>query len=197
MLKVNLLPEGSRKASLSPIEQFHRTPLVKILAGLMTVFALLVCLPIGLRKAQLKQLEARIQELHPRKVEVERIQEILKELRTQETAFQTLKQEGGSWAKRFNVLSDLTPDGIWYTELVLDEVSGLVIQGSAIGQGGSEMVKVGRLVQDLKLSPDFAAVVNDIQIESITRVQEKDVELVQFTLTCALLPSTVTGTTTP
>jgi len=62
-----------------------------------------------------------------------------------------------------------------------------VIQGSAIGQAaGSEMVSIGRLVQDLKADADFSAVVKDIQIESIKRSQDKEVEIVQFTLTCTL-----------
>ena len=90
------------------------------------------------------------------------------------------------WAKRLNTLSDVTPEGVWFTELSLDEDKGLVIQGSAIGQGGAEMVSVGRIVSDLKANADFSSVIKDIQIESIKRVQEKEVELVQFTLTCFL-----------
>ena len=97
-----------------------------------------------------------------------------------------LKQERQLWSKRLNTLSNLTPDGVWFTELNFDQAKGLVVQGAAIGQGGDEMVTVGRLVQDLKADPDLASAIQDIQIESIKRAQEKEIEMVQFTLTCAL-----------
>ena len=186
MLKINLLPEGARKAGLSNIEQFHRTPLMFLLLGLLMLVAVAFSVPIPLYHRQLQQLNAKIQVLDPKKREVDRLQRTLKELRTQQAAFQGLEKGHGLWAKRLNVLSDVVPDGIWFTEFSLDEKKGLVIQGSALGQSGSEMVNVGRLVQDLKADPDFGSVVKDIQIESIKRVQEKEVELVQFTLSCTL-----------
>ena len=81
---------------------------------------------------------------------------------------------------------------LWY---LTDTSSNGVFLGdssSAIGQGGSEMVNVGRLREDLKKDPDFAAAVKDIQIESVKRVQEKEIEIVQFTLSCTLAETGVT-----
>lgn len=186
MLKIDLLPPSARKISLSPVEQFHRTPLMWIVVAGMIGFALSLLLPIGLRHRQLQRLNATIQALEPRKLEVDQIQRFLQQLRAQETAFQGLRKGRGLWAKRLNVLSDVTPEGVWFTELTLDPVKGLVIQGSAIGQG-SEMDSVDRLVQDLKRDHDFASAVKEIQIESIKRVPERDIEIVQFTLACTLL----------
>ena len=186
MLKINLLPEHIRKAGLSPIEQLHRTPLMWIAAGTMLFFAVLPLLPIAVRRQQLAQLNAKVQALQPKKIEVDQIQRLLQQLQTQEAAFRGLKRGQKLWSKRLNILSNVTPEGIWFSELTLDQGKGLVIQGAAVGQGGTEMVSVGRLVQDLKASPDFASAVKDIQIESIKRVQDHDIEVVQFTLTCAL-----------
>ena len=187
MLKINLLPEGARKAALSPIEQFHRTPLMWILVGAMIAFPVSLLIPLHLCRAQLQQLNEKIQALQPKKLQVDQLQRFLQQLRTQEAAFQGLEKGESRWAKRLNRLSDVTPDGIWFTDLSLDQMKGLVIQGSAVGQGGSEMVSVGRLVQDLKADSDFVSAVKDIQIESIKRVQDREIEIVQFTLTCALL----------
>ena len=186
MLTINLLPEHIRKAGLSPIEQLHRTPLMWIAAGTMLFFAVLPLLPIAVRRQQLAQLNANIQALQPKKMEVDQIQRLLQQLQTQEAAFRGLKRGQKLWSKRLNILSNVTPEGIWFSEFTLDQSKGLVIQGAAVGQGGTEMVSVGRLVQDLKASPDFASAVKDIQIESIKRVQDHDIEVVQFTLTCAL-----------
>ncbi len=186
MLKINLLPNSARKTGLSQVDQLHRAPILWVVGGGLFVFILLLFIPLQVRRAQLNGLNAKIQALQPRKLEVDRLQSELQQLRAQEEVLQ--KVQGGihnRWAKRLNVLSDVTPEGVWYTELNLDRAKGLVIQGSAIAEGGSETVRIGRLVQDLKANPDFSSAVKDIQIESIKRVQDGEVELVQFTLTCA------------
>lgn len=197
MLKINLLPESARKAGLSPIEQLHRMPLIWIAVALMVVVALSLVVRVGIGHRALAELNAKIQVLQPKKLEVDQIQRLLSRLRAQETAFHGLKKGQGLWSKRLNVLSNVTPDGVWFTELTLNPTQGLMIQGSAIEQGGSEMVNVGRLVQDLKADPDFASAVKDIQIESIKRVQDGAIEVVQFTLACALREPAATGPGTP
>lgn len=186
MLKINLLPESARKASLSPIEQLHRTPLMWVAAGVLVGIAMLFAVPSYFREAELRQLQAKSQRLEPKKAEVDRLQQYLQQLRAQETAFRSVKRGHGTWSRRLNILSDVIPEGIWFTDFVLDQTKGLVIQGSAIGQGGGETVSVGRLVQELKANPDFASAVKDIQIESIKRIPEGELELVQFTLACTL-----------
>jgi len=152
----------------------------------MASLVLLLWLPIALRRQQLQTLNTDIQALTPKKAAADELQRVIHRLRMQESAFQGLEQGHRRWAKRLNTLSTLTPDGVWFTDFVLDPARGLVIQGSAIGQGGTEMVHIGRLVQELKNDADFAAAVKDIQIESIKRTQSGEIEIVQFTLTCSL-----------
>lgn len=186
LLRINLLPENERKVTLSPIEQLHRTPLMWLIVGCMVLIVLLVLVPVLFRQQQLRHLTANIAQLEPRKQEVEQLQRYLSELRTQESAFQSLGKGQGSWSQRLNILSDVSPEGVWFTELSLDRVKGLVIQGSAVGSSGTDMDNVGRLARDLKASPIFTEAVQDVQIESIKRVQERDIEIVQFTLSCTL-----------
>ena len=187
MLKINLLPAGARQTALSSIEQLHRTPLMWVVVGVMAGLALTLAVPAMLRGQQLRQLQTKIAVLSPRKLELDRLQQFNQQLRSQEEAFQGLRRGQQEWSKRLNTLSDVTPEGVWFTELALDQDKGLVIQGAAIGGGGSEMVSIGRLVQDLKADASFASAVKDIQIESIKRFQEKEMEIVQFTLTCSLV----------
>src|SRR3989338_806334 len=186
MLQINLLPESERKTMLSPAEQFHRTPLMAIVIIGMASAVLLLWLPIALRKQQLQKLEREIQALSPKKAELDQLQQVIHRLRSQQEAFQGLQQGQRRWSKRLNTLSTQTPDGVWFTDFVLDPARGLIIQGAAIGQGGTEMVHIGRLVQERTQDADFAAAVKDIQIESIKRSQDHEIELVQFTLTCTL-----------
>ncbi|MBI3330542.1 MAG: PilN domain-containing protein [Candidatus Omnitrophica bacterium] len=187
MLRVNLLPDGARKAALSPLEQLHRTPLMWLAAAVMVLFAASLTASRALGHRRLQALNAKIQALAPKKAEVDQIQRLLQQLRAQEAAFRGLKRGQGLWSKRLNALSNVTPDGVWFTELVLDPAKGLILQGAVIGEGGSEMVRVGQLVQSLQADPDFASAVQDIQIESIKRLQEQEIEVVQFTLTGALV----------
>lgn len=186
MLQINLLPEGERKRTLSPVEQFHRTPLMAIVVIGMASAVLLLWLPIALRRQQLQTLDREIQALSPKKAELDHLQQVIHRLRSQQEAFKGLEHGQRRWSKRLNTLSTQTPDGVWFTDLVLDPARGLIIQGSALGQGGTEMVHIGRLVQELKNDADFAAAVKDIQIESIKRSQDHEIEIVQFTLTCTL-----------
>jgi Tfp pilus assembly protein PilN len=186
MLTVNLLPEHARKITLSPIEQFHRTPLLWILVGLMALLVAAPLIPIAISGQQLRGLTASLQTLEPRRQQVEQLRRVIAELRAQEAALQRVRTGQELWSKRLNILSDVTPDGVWLTELLLDPANGLTIHGSAIGRGGSELASIRQLVKDLQADADFAAVVQDIQIESIKRVQEKEIEVVQFALACAL-----------
>lgn len=186
MLRVNLLPESERRTTLSPVEQLHRTPLVWVTVAGMILVVVILWIPLTIRQRALTALDGQIQTLAPKKEEVDRLQQFTRQLRAQEAAFKDLRKEQHLWSKRLNILSNATPDGVWYTELAMDLQRGLVIQGAALGQGGAEMVGIGRLVQELKADPDFSAAVKDIQIESIKRTQDKEIEIVQFTLTCAL-----------
>lgn len=186
MLNINLLPETVRKAGPSTIEQFHRTPLMALAAAVLMVVPLSMWIPIQVRRYQLRQLTDKIQTLQPRKAGIDQLQQSLQTLRAQQAAFQGLGRGQNLWSRRLNTLSDLTPDGVWFTELSLDPVKGLAIQGSAIGQSDPELVSITKLVQGLKADADFASAVKEVQIESIKRVQEGLVEVAHFGLTCTL-----------
>lgn len=186
LLRINLLPESSQKASQQSVEQFYRTPLVGIGIGLLILLALALQVPVQLQQRELDRLNEKIRLLEPKQAEVKRVQDLLGHLRTQRDAFEGLKMGNGSWARRFKVLSDATPNGLWYTELSLDRVKGLVIQGLALASQGPEMATVTRLVQDLQSDANFASAFKQIQLESIKRIQQGDFDVVQFTITCTM-----------
>ena len=187
MLKINLLPETARKATLSPIEQFHRTPLMWIALVVMGGLPLMLVIPLQMYRQQLQQLTVKVNTLEPQRAAVDQLQRTLQQLRDQEAAFRGMAKGQGLWAKQLNSLSNLTPNGVWFTDLTLDQTKGLVIQGAAIGQADPEMANVTKLVRDLETDANFSSAVKDIQIESIKRVPEGDFEVVHFTLTCSLI----------
>ena len=184
MLKINLLPESARKAALSPIEHFHRTPLMKLIAVILVLIPLLLAVPLYFRHQQLLQLNRKIESLQPAKAEVERLQLLMKDLHTQESAYKTLGIGQGLWAKGLNVLSDSLPEGVWFTDLSIDEEKELVIQGSAVG--ADDQSHVGNFVETLKADPNFSSAVKEIKIDSMKRIQQDNIEILEFTVICAL-----------
>lgn len=186
LLRINLLPGEMRKAVPSSIEQFSRTPLVALVVVVLVALPVLLLVPRQLQQQQLNQLNQKIQILEPKRQEIEHAQQTIQRLHAQQAAFQGLKKGQGIWSRRLNTLSNVTPDGVWFTEFSLDSTKGLVIQGSAIASSGPAMASVTRLTQDLKADSDFAAVFKQINIESMKQRQDGDFDIVDFTVTCTL-----------
>lgn len=187
MLKINLLPSAARKAEASPVQDLYRMPLLWVVVAVLVLGpALLLWLPLQSQKGELAKLQQRIQALEPKKIEVNRLQQTLQQLRAQQTALESMRKEGGQWARRLSVLSDKTPDEIWFTDLAFEESKGLIIQGSAIGLEGPAVAHVTQLVNSLAASAEFASAFKKIEIESIKTTQEGELEVAHFTLNCAL-----------
>lgn len=183
MLRINLLPEESRRG-LSAVEQFHRAPIMLVLIGVLVAIALAVLAPIPFRQRRLAQLTTKVQALEAQKLQVEQLERMVQQLRAEETTLRDVKERRALVSRWLNTLSDATPDGVWFTDLTFDLGKGLIVEGSAISQSDPGMASVTRFVQELKASPAFSSIVKDIQIESIKRTTEKDIEIVQFTVAC-------------
>lgn len=186
MITVNLLPEAYRKPKVTSIQQFHRSPLaiigVSVLVGLGLVLGGLK----GLGQMHLGRLNARIQALASQHQAINEVTAAIATLREQQQMLEQLDRQRSQWAHRLNILSDVTPEGVWFTELVLDGQHTLTLHGAAISQGGEGMAAVSRFVQDLKAHQQLSGVFRDIQIQSIQNVQEGEIELMEFTLACEL-----------
>jgi Tfp pilus assembly protein PilN len=186
MITINLLPEAHRKPKISSVQQFHRSPLAILIVGAMVGVGLLLWATVLIHQARLAQLNDRIRRLEPKQAAAQELLASVQQLRDQQALFRRLAHERSQWARHLNRLSDAIPEGVWLTDLSLDPVKGLTIQGSAIAGGGEEMVRIGRLVQELKTDEAFSSAITDIQIESIKSVEEKELELIRFTLTGGL-----------
>ncbi|MBI4341107.1 MAG: PilN domain-containing protein [Candidatus Omnitrophica bacterium] len=188
LLKINLLPESARKPAQLPMQQLHRTPLAAIALVVLVGLPLALWVPLQLNRVYLQQLTKKARLLEPKQAEVAKVQGLLARLRAQQAVFQELKGGKDTWAQRLNILSDLTPTSVWFTELSLDRSKGLVLQGMALASQGPEMVTVTRLVQELQSNATFASPFKQIQLESIKRVQQGEFDVVQFTITCTIVP---------
>lgn len=184
MFEINLLPSKHRQMMQGSVSQSYRIPALWAAGAVVVGLVLVPLLLVVARSRTLDALNGKIHTLQPKREAVDQLQQRVQRLKSQELAFAALSKEANVWSKRLNVLSDLTPEGVWFNELVLVPGKDLVIRGSALVEGGVEMVRVGRLVQDLKADAEFSAIVKEIEIESIQRARDGEIEVVRFTLMC-------------
>ncbi len=190
MISINLLPESYRQPVTSPMQQFHRSPLAVMVGGFLIGVAGLLFAGVQMRQAALGTVNARLQQVAGKKTTVDELNALVRDLRDQRTVFERLSRARSRWAHHLNVLSNVTPEGVWLTDFALDPDKGLVIQGSALAQGGQEMVRITRLVDGLKSEEQLAKVLQNVQIESIKRMKEEQLDVVEFTLTAKLATGT-------
>lgn len=183
MITINLLPELARKPNPTSLQQFPRSPLAIGLIGCLLGLSVLLLGAKGVLQARLKGLTTRLQQQQPQKAQADALRASVNALRDRNELYQRLHRERSDWTQRLSALVDVTPDGVWLTDFEFDPDEGLTLQGSAIGSGGEEMVRIRRFVQDLRSHPAFAALIKDVQIESIKSALDGDVEIVKFSLT--------------
>lgn len=183
MITINLLPESSRKPKTTSLQRFSRSPLAMGLLGCLVGVWVFLLGTRGILQMRLQALTKRLQQQQSQKTTAETLSASVKALRDQYELYQRLNRERSDWTQRLSALPQITPDGVWLTELVFDPDEGLTLQGAAIGKGGEEMVRIRRFVQDLRSHPAFASLIKDLQIESIKSELDGEVEIVNFALT--------------
>ena len=195
MITVNVLPDSYRKPQASALQEVHRSPLLRLLILAAIGLAAVLAGAWQLQQARLGALTAKAASLSARKAAVDELAQSVSALSTQQQVFEEVVKQRNRWATYLDRLSHVVPDGVWFTDLLIDQERGLVLQGSAVGQGGEEMVSIGRLAQALKEDQEFAGTFRDIQIESIKSAKDGDLEIIQFALTCAfrIRPVVATG----
>lgn len=186
MITINLLPESYRPQKAGSIQQFHRSPLALILAAVLVGSPAGLAAWRGMSQVRLSQVRAKLDTLATKKAAIDRLKASLSALQRQARALEATGRQRGAWAPRLNAIADVTPLGVWFTELTLDPQK-LVLEGAAVKQRGDGMTAVNRLVQDLKQDPRLASVISDIQLGNIRNVQDGDMELMEFTITCKLV----------
>lgn len=183
MITINLLPESARKPQTTSLQQFPRSPLAIGLVGCLLGLSVLMLGAKVVLQARLRGLTATLQQQQPQKAQAEAVRASVTALQDRDKLYQRLSRERSDWTQRLSALAEMTPDGIWLTDFAFDPDEGLALQGAAIGNGGEEMIRIRRFVQDLRSHPAFAALIKDLQIESIKSVLDGDVEIVKFALT--------------
>lgn len=182
MLEINLLPQDVRRGQTSSLRQIHRMPIVWILSGILLLNILAFFGSTQVKAFQLSKLNKKLEMLRPQQQQMQRLQDDVNKLRAEESAFQGLGAGTTYLSQRLFALAEAAPNGIWYSELVLDSHEGMILRGAAIAQNGIEMSQIGQLVQSLSQSGGFVQDFGAIKIDSIKRATDENVEIVEFML---------------
>jgi Tfp pilus assembly protein PilN len=186
MIQINLLPSAANPSALPAPRDLARMPLTWMVAGVLSVSLLAVWAVGAAAAVRLAGLARRVDTLEPKKLELDELEQFVQRLRAQEQAFRGLQSEDRHrWSARLQEMSEATPDGVWFSDLDMDHLKGLVIRGSALSEGGNEMTRINKLVAKLKETSKFVAAVGDLQIESVKARDDGGVDLADFTLTGA------------
>lgn len=183
MLQINLIPEEARRNEETSLEQFHRTPLMWFIIGCMAVSALGLLCWVQLQNRKLHRLNEEINQLRPQKTVIDQLQGFVQKLQQESSAFEALKPQGASWSERLSTLAALTPNGVWFKELLWDPAEGFRLEGLALQEEGAEMAKISRFMQQLEQHASMKGLLADLKIDSIERAQDETIEMVRFTIT--------------
>jgi len=182
MIEINLLPRKPGQDQTSSLRQLHRMPLPWIVVGLMVGYVFVLFGWVTWQGRVAATLKDRVAVLQPQQVKVQALQQVVEQLRAQESAFQGLGSGIVRWSDRLSVLAQAAPSTVWYTELILDPLEGVVLQGAAIEQGGKEMAHLRKLNNALSKAPGYGETFGGIRIDSIQRTKDKEIAIIEFVL---------------
>jgi len=186
LITINLLPEGSRKPRPSSLQQFPRSPLALLVAGVLVGLWVLLGGTRLVLQTRVKTFTAHLERQQLQKSAADALQSSVQDLRQQYALYERLNRDRSDWAKRLEALAEVTPEGVWLTHLAFDPSKALDVEGAAVGRGGEEMARIRRFVEGLKAHPAFASLIREVQIESIKSVFDGDIEVVKFDVVCQL-----------
>ncbi len=120
MIKVNLLPQGFRRAG-GPALSIEQLPWKKIglgVVGLLIFISGLLLAGNAVQSKALARLTAEMERLGPEKVRVGQTEAVLRSLQSRAAAITVLKNPERVWAPRLNLFSDSLVSDLWFTYLI-------------------------------------------------------------------------------
>jgi len=120
MIKVNLLPQGTRRAG-GPKLSVEQLPWKKIglgVLGLLGFVSGLLLLSNALQGSALARLTAEMERLGPEKVRLEQAEVALRSLQSRTAAINALRAPEKQWAPRLNLFADSLVSDLWFTHLM-------------------------------------------------------------------------------
>lgn len=129
MIKINLLPPGTRSAAGRAM--LAGLPWKKIgigTAGLLVLYTGWVTVASARQSGRAARLSLEWEVIQPERIKLEEHQAALQALQNREAVLSRMKAPEGQWAPRLNFLSDVVVADLWFSALVLSGSSSAEVQ---------------------------------------------------------------------
>ncbi len=214
MIKINLLPPGTRSSSARSIGVFPWKKIGAPLCTLVVLYSIWILAARQLESGALVRLTAEQESLKPQKAQIQKEEAALRALQNRVDVLQSLKVPQAQWAPRLNLLSDALVGQLWFSslnyepvapikkevipskevppkkgpDLVSGGVPALLLQGSAFVAADEKSSPVSRFLQRLREHPEFKRRFSGLDLKSVEHRKVKEQEISDFVIT--LYPTT-------
>ncbi len=197
MIEINLLPEElkvEKKKAESQRIDISKIPIKNIIIITTAVFIvsqIVAATTLLIKKNSLKKLNRLIKELEPRYNTALSLKSDIQQLGGKLSAINELTSKSILWSKKMADLSSAITEGIWLSELTLQDKKGpkgqqaMLLKGSAVSYPeGEEAAIIGEFIKSLKSNKGFFEDFEDVKLESSRIRKIKELEVMDFTIIC-------------
>ncbi len=192
MIRINLLPEGSRKSQIPWARDLPWRKLAIGAGGLWVLVAVWMGAASRLEIHAHRKLSAEWERLKPQRDRLEKTRASVNVLKNRQAVYTTLKAPESRWSRRLNLLSDCLVSQLWFTSLKggssLPELgtapgrTALLLKGSSFLAAAGEGAPVARYLQRLKEHPEFGRLFSGIELKGVEQRQVEQEEVGDFVI---------------
>ena len=209
MIKINLLPAGTRPSSARSVGVFPWKKFGTPLCVLVVLYSIVLLGVRQLESGALTRLTAEQESLKPQKAQIQKAEAALRALQNRAAVLQGLKVPQVQWAPRLNLLSDSVVGQLWFSSLVYESgtapkkesapskeappkkgpdlspggVQVLRLEGSAFVAADEKSSPVSRFLQRLREHPEFKRRFSGLDLKSVEHRKVQEQEISDFVIT--------------
>jgi len=192
MIEINLASKKTQKKKIK-IPKISAIPVKFLLIGgaviLLVAAQVVFTALITVKENKLKGLEGKWAVLEQEEKEVLAIKKEMDDLNNRLEAIEDIVTKRVLWAKKLNDLSDSMVPRVWLTSLSMDETlkkKYLSIKGGITSRKKDEAAVIGKFMKILKENKSFFKDFSDIKLGALQQKKVKEVEIMEFSITCFL-----------
>ncbi|GAW94140.1 PilN domain-containing protein [Calderihabitans maritimus] len=147
---INLLPAELRRRQEIDWKRVGWLAGIAVLLFVLVSAYLVFLLTWWSNERQLKRLELELDGLRPKVLQVQKMQQEIKDLEEKVASLEEILKNRIQWNRLLSEINERMPEDLWITEMTADEKGVIIIKGKA-----SSLTSVGVFIFQLKQIPYF------------------------------------------
>ncbi len=190
-LTINLLPKAPTKKR--PMKLGLALPSLKglpiilgvVVGGAILLITLVAVVTAGAMQGQLTRLTKEWEALAPQRQSFTTLQQQQQQGEARVAKLAQVVEQRIVWSQRLNRLSEVLPNDLWLSHLVIDAPFHLTVHGSALERStGEGMQAVSQFVAALQRDAVFTSLFDKITLQSVKTRAISQTEVIDFTIEC-------------